>query len=246
MADTKISGLPEKTTFSGADFAVIVDNSTVPPTSKKILLSRFPSGGGTTPFTASIAVSYTTSSLPFYAPSNAITANWTITASNTPTAIAGTISDGAITAPVTTLTGTTAPLNGAGLTIGGTVSGTGTDAIPRVINLTGSVPPISSFIPAFYAQTATSTPPTFTTTSSQTARAAQGSSITYPIASATTQYNWIATERPLANILLVNAFGNAPLVPDVTAPNQVIGGQTFSVYGFTSLAIGSAAQLLIT
>ena len=247
MADSKISNLPSKTTFSGADFAVIVDNSTVPPTSKKILLSLFPSGGGTSAYTASLVVSYNTTSLPYYNNTNTSTANWTLTAVGTTTAIAGTISDGTTTVNVTTATGTTAALISNGLTIGGTATGTGTDAVSRVINLTGTVPPIPIYIPAFYVVTANSTPPVFTTASLQTAGTAQGSTITYPVATATTQYDWIATQLPLANLGLRTPFGITPLVPDVIAPNQTIGGsQVFSVFGFTSLTVGQSAKLVIS
>lgn len=133
------------------------------------------------------------------------------------------------------------------VTITGTVVGQGQfGAGSNTVNINSNVPLPGTFIPAFYVQTTDSTPPTFTISSSQTNGAAAGSTITYPPAVASTQYNWIATTLPLARVLFVTTFGNTPLVPDVTAPAQTISGQVFNVFGFTRLDVGSSAQLFIT
>jgi hypothetical protein len=118
------------------------------------------------------------------------------------------------------------------------------------VTLTGSVAAVPTFIPAFYVQTANVTTPTFTTASSQTSAAAAGSIITYPAASASTQYNWVATQRPLANLFLRTSFGDGALVPDAGGSGspitQTISGQTFNVYGWTTLTVGSSSILVIT
>ena len=248
MADQKISQLTSKTTFSGADYAVIVDNSTVPPTSKKILLSLFPSGGGVTPYSATLNVAYTTTSLPYYNGTASSTATYTLAANGTTSSIAGTISDGVTTVNVTTASGTTVALQNSGLTIGGSAIGTGSDGISRSVPLSGTVAAIPVYIPAFYAQpAASSSPPAFTTASTQTAGAALGSIITYTVPTSSAYYGWIAIPNSLtlANIYVRTVFGDTPLVPNTTAPTQNIGTQAFLVYGFTGFSTNNAVVLVI-
>lgn len=197
------------------------------------------------PFTASINVLYNNTTLPYYTTTS--TANWTYTTAGSSITYAGTASDGTTTANLTTASGTTAALLVTGLTIGGSVTGTGTNgAGPSTINLSGSVPAVTIYTPAFYSGASTgSTPPTFTTSSSQTPGAAVGSTITFTQATATTQYIWVATTRGASNIRLVTPFGLATVTPDVTAPQQTIAGTVFNVFGYTSLSTTGSVQLTI-
>ena len=246
MADTKISQLPTGT-YNANDYIVVVDVTTSPFTSKKIPLSAIPSGGTVTPYSATFNASYATTRLPFYNAQTTSIANWTISAVGTTTATAATISDGSTTVNITSGTsGTTQALLNTGLTLGGSCTGQGSDGTSRTIPFSGSVPAIPIYTPAFYAQTATSTPPTFTIGSNQTAAGAAGSSITYPAATATTQYNWICTQRALSNIFVSTNFGPVLFNPDVTGPIQTISGQTFNVFGVTNLIVNQALTLTIT
>ena len=246
MADIKISQLPTGT-YNAADFIVVVDVTTTPFTSKKLPLSAIPSGGTVTPYSVSFAASYMKTRLPFYNAQSTSTANWTISAVGTTTATNATISDGSTTVPITSgVSGTTPALLNTGLTLGGSCTGQGSDGTSATIPFSGTVPAIPVYTPAFYDQTANTTPPTFTTSSNQTSGGAQGSSITYPVATATSQYIWICTQRPLANIFVSTNFGPAPFTPDVTAPAQTISGQVFNVFGLTNLNIGQSVTLSIT
>ena len=128
----------------------------------------------------------------------------------------------------------------------GTVSGTtgGPIGVTFTSNQNATVSQ-TTYIPAFYTQTANSTVPTFTTSSSQTTGAGQGSTVTYPVASASTQYNWVLTDRAVGNLFLQTPFGQNPLVPDVTT-TQTLSGQTLNLFGFTGLVAGRASVLVIT
>jgi len=149
-------------------------------------------------------------------------------------------------------TGTQTSVSILGGTIGGTATGNGSHGAGQsTVSLSGSVQAIPTYVPAFYLQTSNSSVPTFNTSGSQTSGAAQGSSITYTAATAATQYNWICTQRAIGNISIVTPFGTAPLIPDIPpsgqpAPTQTLGGQTFNIYGFTSLTIGVPVQLVIS
>ena len=197
-------------------------------------------------FTATLNGVYSPATLPFYTATSAI--NYTYTLFGTFTARDGVITPTGGTAQnATASSGTFASQPIAGATISGSATGIGQfGAGSNTVTLSGSIPAVSVYTPAFYAQTANSTPPTITTSSTQTAGAAQGSTVTYPTATVSTQYNWICTQRPLANIAVITPFGNAPLVPDVTAPTQTISGQTFNVYGVTGLDTLNPVQLVIS
>ena len=247
MADSKISALPSKTTFSGADFAVIVDNSTSPPTSKKILLSLI-QNTPVVPFSANFLVAYTTTSLPYYNSANTSTVTWNLTTVGTTTAIALNIRDGTNIQNVTVATGTTPPFRNTGLTYSGTVTGNDSAGTSTVIPISGSVAAIPIYVPAFYTQTLNSTVPTFTTVSPQTTGAATGSTITYPAATLATEYDWIAVDSTIAvgKILVITNFGNVPITADVGPVAQTISGRAFNVYGLTNLNVGQALSLYIS
>lgn len=196
-------------------------------------------------FTATVSGSFQNNSYPFYI-STASVVITSFSNPSTPTAFtlsiagqnipvfSGFVATGiSIFAPAPTITGT---VTGNGL------YGAGSSTV--TINRPVSLP--STFIPAFYIQTSDSTPPVFTISSQQTPGQAAGATITYPIATLSSQYNWIATTLPLTRILFVTSFGNSQFIPDVTAPTQTISGQTFSVYGFTRLDTSSPAQLFMT
>lgn len=105
-----------------------------------------------------------------------------------------------------------------------------------------------TYIPAFFrleARVSPEAPPTFMTTDPQTAGAGQGSTVTFPVATAATQYAWLLTDRPIANIMVVTPFGNQPIVPDFTGM-QTLMGQTLNVYGFTTLTVGRSVVLVIS
>ena len=192
------------------------------------------------PFTSTLSVSYVNPSVPYYATTSS--ANYSYVNVGTATTYSGTING--VSAP--NASGTLAGLSTTGLTIAGSVTGTGTaGAGSRTVSLSGSVGPETTFVPAFYNQTANSTIPTFTTGSSQTSAAAAGSTITYPSATDATQYNWVVTNRALANLKLVNAFGQVPLSPDVTS-SQVLSGISFNIFGWTNLGVGTQSVLVIS
>lgn len=139
-------------------------------------------------------------------------------------------------------------VNTGGGSFGGTVIGDGEfgAATNVTVPITGTLGPANLYIPAFYQLTTNSTAPVFTSGSVQTVAGAAGTLITFPVASASTNYAWIATTLPLARIQYVTSFGNAPFVPDITAPTQTISGQIFNVFGVTGTSTTSALQLQIT
>lgn len=201
---------------------------------------------GVTPlvnFTASVTGQFQNASYPFYTTTAPVITTGT-SAPNAPNSFTLTVGGVSITtfASFTTTAIAITPTP----TITGTVTGFNSYDGSQTVNINTPVTAPTTFIPAFSGQTGNNTPPTFTTASTQTTGAAIGSTITYPVATATTQYNWICTQRPLANLMLVNAFGSSPLVPDVTAPTQTIAGQVFNVYGWTNLGVGTSSQLTIS
>lgn len=247
MADVKISNLPPYGVGVNPgpnDLLAIVDIAT--NTTRRVPLSNL-TPSPVTPFSASLTAAYTTSSLPFYNSSQQVTATRTLTiVSGSATTIAGTISDGTTTVNVTTAgTATTVALNNTGLTIGGSATGTGSSGSSTTINFSGTVPAVAIYTPAFYAGASTgNTPPTFTTASSQTAGSQVGATITYTVATASTQYVWLATTRPITSVRQITTFGPAVVTADVTT-TQNIGGTSFNVFGFTLLSTTTAVQLTI-
>ena len=194
------------------------------------------------PFSCTLSGSYALTSAPYYTTTG--TLNYSYTNSAAITSFGGVFTPGG---NATSPSGSFNNIALTGSTISGSVTGNGLyGAGPATITLSGSVPAVPSFIPAFWAQTLTNVPPTFTTSSNQTSSAAQGSTITYTLPSTMTSYNWVVTQRPLANLMLRTSFGSSVLVPDVTAPNQTIAGQTFSVYGYTGLSLTNPSVLVIS
>ena len=138
----------------------------------------------------------------------------------------------------------------AGISYTGSVSGTGRGTDNTTTPFTGNASPVTvqqtTYVPAFFTQTANSTQPTFSRTSpNQTAGNAAGSQFTYPTASAMTQYNWVCTQRPLTAIALRTPFGNNPLTADVNT-TITVEGQTFNLFGWTRLAVGGASTVVIS
>ena len=137
----------------------------------------------------------------------------------------------------------------AGIAYTGSVSGTGRGTDSTTTPFTGSAAPVTvtqtTYVPAFFTQTANSTQPTFSRTSpNQTSGNASGSQFTYPTATATTQYNWIATQLPKSALSLKTPFGNNPLTTDVST-TITVEGQTFNLFGWTRLAVGGASTVVI-
>lgn len=200
------------------------------------------------PFSVTTTASFLNASYPFYTTRARIQITGSTIGTSTGSAL--TLSDGGSSEPVSNFLNFISVNSYAFVTTtySGTVTGNGTHGAPTnvTININQTVVAPTTYVPAFYAQTADGTVPTFTSASLQTAGAATGSTITYATATASTQYNWICTQRPLANLFISTIFGNTQLVPDVTAPNQTIGGQVFNVYGVTKLGVGTAMQLVIT
>jgi hypothetical protein len=200
------------------------------------------------PFATTLSGSYAPATLPFYTNTSTINYSYTnatniITRSGVITPTGGTAQN------ATAASGSFTAQPIAGATISGTATGKGTvGAGNSTVNLSGTIPAVSVYRPAFYAQTLTSTPPVISdpSTSTQTTGAAQGSTVTFPIATASTQYDWLITQRPLSNIQYVTPFGNVQWVPDVTAPTQTIGGEVFNVFGSTGLDTTGAVQLVIS
>ena len=195
-----------------------------------------------TPFTTTLTGSYALSSAPYYTTTG--TLNYSYSNGAAITSFGGVLTPGG---NATSTTGSFTNIALTGSTISGSATGNGLNgAGSSTVTLSGSVAAVPSFIPAFWGQTTTNSPPTFTTSSNQTGSAAQGSTITYTLPSASTNYNWVCTQRPLANLMLRTSFGTSVLVPDVTAPNQTIAGQTFQCYGWTALATDNPSILVIS
>jgi hypothetical protein len=198
-----------------------------------------------TAFTTTLSASYSDTSLPFYATTSTIIYSYSNSVAIT--SFGGTITpSGSFARNATSPSGNFASVPILGATIGGNAIGNGLNgAGSATVTLTGSIGAIPTFIPAFWVQTATFAPPVFSSASNQTTSDAQGSSIAYP-AAPNSSYNWVCTQRPLANLMLASPFGNAPLVPDVTAPTQTISGQVFNVYGWTKLSPNTGSTLIIS
>ena len=103
----------------------------------------------------------------------------------------------------------------------------------------------TTYTPAFYLQTANMTVPTFATTDPQSSGSGQGSTFTYPTATAGSQYNWVLTDRAIGNLFLATPFGNNPLTAQVTT-TMVLSGLTLNLFGWTDLVVGQVATLIIT
>jgi hypothetical protein len=130
------------------------------------------------------------------------------------------------------------------LPIAGTCIGNGQYGAAQnvTVNLSGSVVAPTLYVPAFFTQTANSTIPTFTTSSTQSPGNPTGYRYTYAVATDSTQYNWIATNKALSSISIESDFGNIPLTPDVTG-TTTLQGQSLNIYGFTRLGVGTAATV---
>ena len=200
------------------------------------------------PFATTLTLSYDITTAPYY--QTETTLRWSYSNSSQITSFGGFVT----IAGVVRLLNCTSPTGDFGLlpiiggTIGGSAIGNGLNgAGSSTVSFTGgSFPAVPTYVPAFYTQNTSSTPPIFTTIFTQTPTAAVGSTITYPIATSSTQYNWVCTQRPLANLTLQTMIGSSTLVPDVTGTPQVIAGQTFNVYGWTNLGVGTRSILVIS
>ena len=197
------------------------------------------------PFATTLSGSYAVSTTPFYITTGQL--NYSYTNAGAITTFAG-----VFTPPGGTAGAATGFFPGIALT-GSTISGSATGSGARgagttTVNLSGAVPAVPSYIPAFYAQPASgSTPPVFATNSLQTTGAALGSVITYSVSSAQAFYGWIAIPNTLAlsNIYVRTVLGDSVLVPDITAPNQTVAGQVYLVFGFTRFDITTPVTLVI-
>ena len=192
------------------------------------------------PFGASIAVSYESSLLPYYTTTS--TVNWAYTIAGSAPTYAGVLTPGGV---ANTATGSFTNVATTGIAISGTVTGTGTHGAGQSsVNLSGSIPAVPTYTPAFYVQTADSTVPTFTTSSTQTPGSSLGATIVYPNASATGQYDWIATKATASQVYVVTTFGNVLINPAVSTTAS-IGGVSLNVFGITGLIVGQALSLYV-
>ena len=193
------------------------------------------------PFTSTLTGSYGVSALPYY--TTVATLNYNYTNGANITVFSGVFTPGG---NATAVSGSFANTASSGSTISGSVTGNGQfGAGVAVVTLTGSIPAVPTYIPAFYAGASTgATAPVFTTGSSQTTGAEVGSTITYAVATASTQYVWLVTTRPITSVRQMTAFGLAVITADVTT-TQMIAGTTFNVFGFTLLSTTTAVQLTI-
>ena len=197
------------------------------------------------PFALTYNARFLASAYPFYISTDRVLLTGSVVGNQT--ALATSVSDGTTSeSPINLNETTTNSFRFLTTTYGGSVTGTGTrgaGSLTIPVNQTLTAPAL--FVPAFLAQTPDSAIPIFTTATSQTVAAAAGSTVTYSPAPATS-YNWVATQRPLANLMLQSPFGNSVLVPDVTGPNQTISGQVFAVYGWTRLSLNATSVLVIS
>ena len=198
-------------------------------------------------FTTVLTASYVETSLPFYTSTATLSYSYTNSAAIT--------SFGGVLTPTntpllpknaTSTSGSFSGVDAGGGSITGSATGNGTaGAGSRTVTLSGSFSAVAKYTPAFYQQTSSSTAPTWTTASSQTSGAAAGSTITYPAATANTQYNWIATTAVASKVFVVSTFGNAPIVAQVTT-TTTISGTTFNVFGISDLVVGQSLQLYVS
>ena len=193
-------------------------------------------------FTTTLSGSYNITSTPFYTTTGAL--NYSYSNSNAITLFGGVFTPGG---NATNPSSSFANIALTGSTISGSASGNGLNGAGiGAVTLSGSVAAVPIYTPAFYTQTANATVPTFGTASTQTTGAAAGSIITYSLPATSASYNWVCTQRPLANLKLRTSLGDTALVPDVTAPTQTISGQVFAVYGYTKLSTINASILVIS
>ena len=198
-------------------------------------------------FTTVLSASYVETSLPFYTSTATLSYSYTNSAAIT--------SFGGVLTPTntpllpknaTSPTGSFASVDAGGGSISGSATGTGTaGAGSRTVTLSGSFTAVPKYTPAFYQQTGSATPPTWTTGSSQTSGAAAGSTITYPAATASNQFCWIATTAVASKVFVVSTFGNAPITANVTT-TTTISGTTFNVFGISDLVVGQSLQLYVS
>lgn len=197
------------------------------------------------PYTATSIASFGVATAPFYTTSGVVSITGSDVGTNTSATL--TLTNGATTESVTNFKNytSTALFPFTGTTYTGSIIGTGTrGAGSSTISINQPIVGPTSYTPAFFVQTATAAVPVITTATTQTAGSQIGANITYPVATATTQYNWVATTRPIANVFLVTPFGNSQLLPDVTA-TQVLAGTTFNIFGWTGLTVSQASRLTI-
>ena len=209
--------------------------------------SMFNSSAGTlnntqpVPFATTLSGFYGVAQVPFYTTSAQL--NYSYTNSNAITSFAGVFTPGG---NATSPSGAFPSVPITGSVISGTATGSGLNgAGSNTVTLSGSVGAVPTYTPAFYVQTANASVPGFGIGSTQTPGSQINATIVYPAATATTQYDWVATTQPIGRVFIVTPLGNAQLVPDVTA-TTVIATVTFNVFGFTSLVVGNAARILIT
>ena len=192
------------------------------------------------PFTTTLSGTYALSNVPYYTTTG--TLNYSYSNSVEITSFGGVLTPGG---NATSPSGSFSNVALTGSTISGSATGNGLyGAGSATVTLTGSVPAVPTFIPAFYAQSASLVIPSFTTGSLQTSGSQIGSVITYNIASASTNYVWLATTRPITSVRQITTFGQATVTADSTS-TQVISGTTFNVFGFTNLSTTTAVQLTV-
>ena len=138
----------------------------------------------------------------------------------------------------------------------GTVSGSAGGPVNQPITTPAQNRTVTqqTFTPAYWTTTADSTQPTFSTASTnpnQTASDPTGQTIGIPAGNLGTNYAWVITTKPIANVFLVLRFGPTPLVPDVTYTIQetpAAGGTpiTYNLFGITSLDPNATIRIMFT
>ena len=197
-----------------------------------------------TPFTTTLRGSYAVSTTPFYTTTGTLNYSYSNTVGIintyggifTPGGLAS-VASASFTNIVLTGSVISGEATGSGLNGGGVI----------IVPLSGSVPAVPIYVPAFYTQTNNSTVPTFTTATTQTPRAGAGSTITYAVATAFTQYVWLCVDATilLSNIKTQTPFGPTQFSPDVGPIATTIAGRAFTIYGLTSLSTNDPVQLII-
>ena len=190
-----------------------------------------------TPFSVSLSGGFPSSSVPYWATTQAF--NWNMTP------VIGTVVSGNVTYGAGISLTSTGNTSGSSASINSLVSytitttdyrgtglnGGGTKTLPTT---TATVAAATSYTPLFYKTTTTNTPPTLTTSDSYLPYAyALGQGATTP--SVTSSYLWIATPGTTSHNWQFIAFGNpATKTPDVGPSQITISGQTYNLYGFTN------------
>jgi len=200
-------------------------------------------------FSATSVAAFQNTTYPYYTTSARVVITGTLV-NGTQTSSTLSVANGGVSQVVTNYlsftTTTLFPFTGS--VYSGTITGTGTHGSGSSnVTINESIPSPSIYFPAYYTLTTTIAIPTFTTASTQTPGSQTASTITFAVAAASTNYAFVATTRPAANVFVVSQFGNIPITSGTyVSGTQSIGGTTYNIFGVTGLDTTNPVQMIIT